>query len=138
LHRGIAQARPGNRLGDISHAIQTYAESFGFSVVREYVGHGVGAKLHEDPEIPNYGEPGHGPRLIPGMTIAIEPMINMGGWKVVLDRKDQWTVRTADGSLSAQFEHTVVVTEDGIEVLTLTPSQIAEGVRLKVDGKSFK
>ncbi len=115
---GIKFARPGYRVSDISHAIQAYAESFGFSVVREYVGHGVGARLHEDPEIPNYGEPGHGPRLIPGMTIAIEPMINMGRPQIrVLN--DGWTVVTADARPSAHYENTVLITRDEPEILTV-------------------
>ncbi len=115
---GIKFAKPGYRVSDISHAIQAYAESFGYSVVREYVGHGVGAKLHEDPEIPNYGEPGHGPRLIPGMTIAIEPMINMGRPQIrVLN--DGWTVVTADAKPSAHYENTVLITKDEPEILTV-------------------
>ncbi len=118
LMAGIAQAIPGNRIGDISHAVQEHAESFGYGVVREYVGHGVGKKLHEDPEVPNFGKPGRGVRLVPGMTLAIEPMINLVGEKV---RKlgDGWTVVTASGSLSAHFEHTIAITEDGPKILTL-------------------
>ena len=114
---GIKFARPGYRISDISHAIQKYAESFGFSVVREYVGHGVGAKLHEDPEIPNYGEPGHGPRLIPGMTLAIEPMINLGKPHIKV-LSDGWTVITADGQPSAHYENTVLITNGEPEILT--------------------
>ncbi|MFH1848144.1 MAG: type I methionyl aminopeptidase [Candidatus Omnitrophota bacterium] len=117
LEAGIEQARPGNRVSDISHAVQDLAESKGFSVVRAFVGHGIGSNLHEEPEIPNYGEPGKGARLDPGMALAIEPMINEGTWEVkVLD--DGWTAVTKDGKLSAHFEHTVLVTEGSAEVLT--------------------
>jgi len=118
LLEGIRAAIPGNRVGDIGHAVQQYVESRGYSVVRDFVGHGVGAKLHEDPSVPNFGTPGRGPRLLPGMTIAIEPMINAGGWEVeVLD--DGWTTITADGSLSAHFEHSIAVTDEGPVILTL-------------------
>ena len=117
LYRGIEQARPGNRLGDIGHAVQEYVEARNYSVVREFVGHGVGAKLHEDPSVPNYGTPGRGVRLLPGMTIAIEPMVNQGKAPVrILD--DGWTTVTRDGSLSAHFEHTVAITADGPVILT--------------------
>jgi methionyl aminopeptidase len=117
LQAGISTIRVGNRLSDIGHAVQQVAEGAGFSVVREYVGHGIGQSLHEDPQVPNYGEPGRGPELRPGLVLAVEPMVNLGGWETrVLD--DQWTVVTADGSLSAHFEHTIAVTEDGPEVLT--------------------
>ena len=117
LKAAIKIVKPGIRIGDISHAVQTVAEKEGYSIVRDFVGHGVGRQLHEDPQVPNFGEPGRGVRLIPGMTIAIEPMVNMGGFSVkVLD--DQWTVKTVDGSLSAHFEHSVVVTNDGCKVLT--------------------
>jgi len=117
LNIGIAQARPGNRLTDISHAVQTHVEHHGFSVVRDYVGHGIGAKMHEDPQVPNFGPPGRGPRLEPGMTLALEPMVNMGSYEVVtLD--DRWTVVTRDGKPSAHFEHTILITEDGPEILT--------------------
>jgi methionyl aminopeptidase len=117
LNIGIAQARPGNRLTDISHAVQTHVERHGFSVVRDYVGHGIGAKMHEDPQVPNFGPPGRGPRLEPGMTLALEPMVNMGSYEVVtLD--DRWTVVTRDGKPSAHFEHTILITEDGPEILT--------------------
>ena len=116
---GIKYSREGYRISDISHAIQEYVESNGFSVVREYVGHGVGAKMHEDPEVPNYGRPGHGPRLMRGMTIAVEPMVNMGGAAVrVLD--DEWTVVTADGSLSAHYENTILITPGEPEILTVS------------------
>lgn len=118
LSRGIAAARAGARVGAIGHAVQTYVESQGFSVVREYVGHGVGRQMHEDPQIPNYGSPDTGPVLRPGMVIAIEPMVNAGDWRTKRD-SDNWTVRTADGSLSAHFEHTLAVTDGDAEVLTL-------------------
>ncbi|HLB25261.1 MAG TPA: type I methionyl aminopeptidase [Nitrospirota bacterium] len=118
LERGIEKARPGNRVSDISNAVQSYAESSGYSVVREFVGHGIGRRLHEEPQVPNFGPPGQGPRLKAGTTLAIEPMINMGkSGTVVLD--DGWTAVTVDGKPSAHFEHTVAVTEDGPEILTL-------------------
>jgi methionyl aminopeptidase len=117
LHAGIEQCRAGGKLTDISHAIQRVTEEAGFSVVRSLVGHGVGRAMHEDPQIPNYGEPGRGPTLASGMTLAIEPMINAGGEDVVL-RPDRWTIATADGSLSAHFEHTVAVTEERPRILT--------------------
>ena len=117
LERGIAQARAGRRLGDISWAIQAYGESKGYGIVRQYVGHGVGRNLHEEPQVPNFGEPGRGPLLRVGMVLALEPMVTMGHWEVrVLD--DRWTAVTADGSLAAHFEHTVAVAEEGPEVLT--------------------
>ncbi len=117
LEHGIAQVRVGGRVSDIGHAIQQHVEAHGFSVVREFVGHGIGASLHEEPQIANYGEPGHGPRLAVGMVLAIEPMVNMGrpGVKVL---PDGWTAVTRDGSLSAHFEHTVAVTKEGPLVLT--------------------
>ena len=118
LNIGIKQAVVGNRLSDISHAIQKYVESAGFSVVRDLVGHGIGRELHEEPQLPNYGKPNRGPRLKEGMVLAIEPMVNMGGHKVIFE-KDNWTVRTADGSPSAHFEHTVVVKNGSAEILTL-------------------
>jgi methionyl aminopeptidase len=117
LLRGIAQALPGNHLSDISHAVQNYVESNGYSVVREYVGHGIGRNLHEDPQIPNYGELGKGIRLKPGMVLAIEPMVNAGGSATHV-QKDNWTAVTQDGSLSAHFEHTVAVMPDGPLILT--------------------
>jgi methionyl aminopeptidase len=117
LYAGIEQARAGGRLTDISHAVQRVTEEAGFSVVRSLVGHGVGREMHEDPQIPNYGEPGRGPTLAPGMTLAIEPMITAGGPEVVV-RPDRWTIATADGSLAAHFEHTVAVTEEGPRILT--------------------
>ena len=116
---GIRYARPGCRISDIGHAIQEYVESHGYSVVRAYVGHGVGAELHEEPEIPNYGEPGHGPRLVKGMTLAIEPMVNAGTYEIrVLD--NDWTVVTADGKLSAHYENTVLITDGEPEILTMS------------------
>jgi methionyl aminopeptidase len=117
LVAGIDQARPGNRIGDIGAAVQEIAEAGGFSVVREYVGHGIGNQMHEEPQIPNYGTPGKGMKLKPGMAICIEPMLNVGGWETRL-LEDGWTVVTADGSLSAHFEHTIAITADGPEVLT--------------------
>lgn len=118
LRRGIGAARAGARVGEIGHAIQTYAEGAGYSVVREYVGHGVGRQMHEDPQIPNYGSPQSGPVLREGMVIAIEPMVNIGDWRTKRD-DDNWTVRTVDGSLSAHFEHTLAITDGEAEVLTL-------------------
>ncbi len=117
LEAGIARILPGARLSDISHAVEEVVEGAGFSVVREYVGHGIGRSLHEDPQIPNYGPPGRGPVLRPGLVLAVEPMVNAGGWET-RQLADGWTVVTADGSLSAHFEHTVAVTEEGHEVLT--------------------
>jgi len=117
LELAIAQAKPGKRLGDISWAVQAYAENNGFSVVRDYCGHGVGRRLHEEPSIPNFGKPNSGIRLIPGMVLAIEPMINQGNYDVKT-LGDGWTVVTEDGKLCAHFEHMVAVTEDGNEVLT--------------------
>ena len=122
LEEGIKAAIAGNRIGDISAAIQRFAEPGGYGIVREYVGHGIGRALHEEPSVPNFGEGGRGPLLRPGMVIAIEPMLNMGGWQTrVLE--DDWTVVTADGSLSAHFEHTVAITEQGPEVLTRRNSE---------------
>ena len=118
---GIAQATKGHRVSDISHAIETYVESNGFSVVRTFVGHGVGAQLHEEPEVPNYGKPGRGPRLLPGMTLAIEPMVNEGTYDVKI-LKDHWTVVTVDGKLSAHYENTILITDGEPEILT-----VAEG-----------
>ena len=116
---GIREAKRGHRVQDISHAIQTYVESNGFSVVRSYVGHGVGRQLHEEPEVPNFGNPGRGPRLLPGMTLAIEPMVNEGVADVKVLR-DGWTVVTADGKLSAHYENTVLITDGEPEILTVT------------------
>ena len=118
LYEGIAQAVAGNRIGDIGSAVQRYVEMRGYSVVRQFVGHGVGTNLHEDPSVPNFGTPGRGPRLLPGMTLAIEPMINMGGPEVRI-LKDGWTTVTQDGKLSAHFEHTVAITKDGPVILTM-------------------
>ena len=117
LYEGIRAARAGGRVGDIGAAVQRYVEARGYSVVRDYVGHGVGTSLHESPEVPNYGVSGRGIRLLPGMTIAIEPMVNAGGEKVKV-LPDGWTVLTADGSLSAHFEHTVAITADGPQIMT--------------------
>ena len=118
LYEGIKAARAGGRIGDISHAVQAYVEARGYSVVRQFVGHGVGTHLHEAPEVPNFGTQGRGVRLIPGMTIAIEPMVNAGGAGVEV-QPDGWTVLTKDGSLSAHFEHTVAITADGPKIMTL-------------------
>ena len=122
LEEGIKAAVTGNRVGDISAAIQRFAEPGGYGIVREYVGHGIGRSLHEEPSVPNFGEVGRGPLLKPGMVIAIEPMLNMGGWQTRI-LQDNWTVVTADGSLSAHFEHTLAVTEQGPEVLTRRDSE---------------
>jgi methionyl aminopeptidase len=117
LHKGIAQAVAGNRLYDISHAVQEHVEAAGFSVVRDFVGHGIGRQLHEDPQIPNYGSPHQGPLLEEGMVLAIEPMVNQGTWQVQV-QGDGWTVVTADGKRSAHFENTIVITKNGPEILT--------------------
>jgi methionyl aminopeptidase len=117
LQVGIEKAVVGNRLSDISSAIQRYVESEGFSVVRNFVGHGIGRELHEEPQIPNYGKPGEGPEILAGMTLAIEPMVNAGGWEVKI-LNDGWTAVTKDRSLSAHFEHTIAVTNNGQEILT--------------------
>jgi methionyl aminopeptidase len=117
LYIGLKEAKPGERLSNISHAIQTYVEEHDFSVVREYVGHGVGQELHEDPQIPHYGPPNKGPRLKPGMVLAIEPMVN-AGTRYVKTLADDWTVVTVDGKMCAHFEHTVAITENGYEILT--------------------
>ncbi len=118
LEAATEQTRPGNRLGDIGHAIQDLAESRGYGVVRDLVSHGVGRKMHEEPQIPNYGRPGTGARLMPGMTFAIEPMITLGSYDIRISEWDGWSIYTADGSLSAHFEHTIAVTESGPWVLT--------------------
>jgi methionyl aminopeptidase len=118
LEAATEQTRAGNHLGDIGHAIQSLAEARGYGVVRDLVSHGVGRKMHEDPQIPNYGRPGTGPRLLPGMTFAIEPMITLGSYDIRLSEWDGWSIYTADGSLAAHFEHTIAVTEDGPWVLT--------------------
>ncbi|NHN35161.1 type I methionyl aminopeptidase [Paenibacillus agricola] len=117
LYKGLAEAKPDARLFTISYAIQQCVESEGFSIVREYVGHGIGSQLHEAPQIPNYGIPGRGPRLKPGMVLAIEPMVNVGG-RHVKTLQDNWTVVTVDGTLCAHFEHTIAITEDGYEIFT--------------------
>ena len=116
--KGIEYAKVGNRLTDISHGIQSYVEANGFSVVRDFVGHGIGRVVHEDPDIPNFGNPGRGPKLAVGMALAIEPMVNIGNYKVKT-LKDNWTVVTSDGSLSAHYENTIVILPDGPEILTL-------------------
>jgi methionyl aminopeptidase len=124
LEKGIAQVRIGGRISDIGHAIQQHVEANGFTVVREFVGHGIGASLHEEPQIANYGEPGRGPRLAEGMTLAIEPMVNMGKPAVKV-LADDWTAVTRDGSWSAHFEHTVAVTKQGPLVMTLRPTPVS-------------
>ena len=116
-HLGLKMAVAGNRIGDISHAIQEYVEAHGYSVVREFVGRGLGRELHEDPEVPNYGHPGRGARLVPGMTLAIEPMVN-AGTAAVRQLGDGWTVKTKDGALSAHFENSIVITANGPVILT--------------------
>ncbi|HLQ62433.1 MAG TPA: type I methionyl aminopeptidase [Candidatus Acidoferrales bacterium] len=117
LYKGIEQAQPGNRLGDISAAVQNHVEAAGFSVIRQFVGHGIGRQMHEDPQVPNFGAAGTGPELKPGMTLAIEPMVNAGSHEVFM-KPDGWTICTVDGSLSAYFEHTVAITQDGPRILT--------------------
>ena len=117
LYKGIEQAKPGNYVGDIGHAVQSHAESYGYSVVRELVGHGIGEKLHEEPQVPNYGNPNQGYKLHAGMCIAIEPMINLGS-KEVYTAKDGWTIFTMDGKVSAHFEHTIAIKEDGPHILS--------------------
>jgi methionyl aminopeptidase len=117
LYLGLKEAKPGERLSNISHSIQTFVEAEGFSIVREYVGHGVGQDLHEDPQIPHYGPPNRGPRLKPGMVLAIEPMVNAGS-RYVRTLTDNWTVVTVDGKMCAHFEHTIAITEEGYEILT--------------------
>jgi len=120
LYRGIAQAKVGNRIGDIGHAIQSYAEGEGFGVVRDFIGHGIGPTIHEDPQVPHYGLPGKGLRLKEGMTITIEPMITTGTWKMKMDNNG-WTARTRDGGYCAQYEHSLVITVDGPVLLTEQP-----------------
>jgi methionyl aminopeptidase len=134
LFRGIAEAKAGNRIGDVAFAIQSYVESFGYGVVRELVGHGVGKKLHEDPEVPNFGKRGKGVKIVPGMVFAIEPMINRGTKSVVQER-DGWTIRTSDRKPSAHFEHMVAVHEDRTEILT-THEYIEENYTYKWRNKS--
>jgi methionyl aminopeptidase len=115
---GIKHAVVGNRIGDISWAVQNYVESFGFSIVRDYVGHGIGREMHEEPPVPNYGKPGRGPKLLRGMALAIEPMVNMGGY-AVREKPDGWTVLTLDGKLSAHYENTIVILDNAAEILTI-------------------
>jgi methionyl aminopeptidase len=134
LFKGIESAKAGNRIGDVSYAIQSYVESFGYGVVRELVGHGVGKRLHEDPEVPNYGKRGKGPKIVAGMVFAIEPMINQGTRNVVQER-DGWTIRTSDRRPSAHFEHMVAVKENETEVLT-THKYIEENYSYKWRNKS--
>lgn len=117
LDIGIAKAVPGNRIGDISHAIQSFVESNGYSIVRDFVGHGIGKEMHEEPQVPHFGSPGTGPKLKEGMVIAIEPMVNAGDWRLRI-LQDNWTAVTVDGSLSAQFEHSVAITANGPDVLS--------------------
>ena len=117
LYLGIEKAIIGNRIGDISHAIQTYVEGEGFSIVRDFVGHGIGKDMHESPQVPHYGIPGRGPRLLEGMVLTIEPMVNTGIYNCTIDTNG-WTARTADGKLSAQYEHTLAITKDGPMILT--------------------
>ena len=117
--KGVETIKEGTRLGDLGYAIQSYAESFGYGVVRDLVGHGIGREMHEAPEVPNYGMPGRGFRLKAGMTIAIEPMITLGTWRVFQDEKDGWTIRTMDLKPAAHYENTIAVTKDGFEILTL-------------------
>jgi methionyl aminopeptidase len=134
LFKGIEQAKAGNRIGDIANAVQSFVEGFGYGVVRELVGHGIGKNLHEDPEVPNYGKRGKGVKIVPGMVFAIEPMINRGT-KNVVQEKDGWTIRTADRSPSAHFEHTVAILEDKTEILT-THRYIEENYTYKWRNKS--
>ena len=124
LFKAIMQVRPGGRVSDIGHAVQKHVEAYGFSIVREFVGHGIGQKMHEEPQVPNYGEPGRGPRLTEGMVLAIEPMVNAGKAAVKV-LADGWTAVTRDGSLSAHFEHTVAVTADGPWILTAREVPVA-------------
>ena len=123
LHLGLQQARAGNRVGDISNAVQVHVEQNGFSIVRDLVGHGIGREMHEEPAIPNFGPPGRGPRLVTGQVLAIEPMVNIGGYAVVT-RPDGWTVATKDGRWSAHFEHTVAVGPEGPEILSVLPGEL--------------
>ncbi len=132
LWQGIRQVRPGAHLGDVGHAIERHAKRRGCSVVREYCGHGIGRRMHEPPNVLNFGKPGTGERLRPGMTFTIEPMVNLGTRRV-RTLPDGWTVVTGDGRLSAQFEHTVAVTERGVEVLTLGGRQAGQGPRTSRD-----
>ncbi len=126
LHKGIENFREGNKLGDVGHAIQTHAEQFGYGVVRTLVGHGIGEKMHEDPQVPNYGKPGTGTKLRVGMVCALEPMITLGGWDVET-LSDKWTIVTRDGTLAAHFEHTVALTEEGPKILSVTDGPVLVG-----------
>ncbi len=126
LTAAIKQVRTGNKLGDIGHTIQSVAEPEGYGVVRDLVSHGVGRKMHEEPQIPNYGKPGSGPRLLPGMVFAVEPMITLGSYDIRLDERDGWSIYTADGSLAAHYEHTIAVTENGPWVLTADDAGVGE------------
>jgi methionyl aminopeptidase len=126
LYKGIEQVKIGNRIGDIGHAIQTYVEAEGFSVVREFIGHGIGSVIHEKPDVPHFGLPGKGPRIKEGMVFTIEPMVNMGHWATKMD-DNGWTARTMDGSLSAQYEHTIAVTKEGVLILTDQGEEKAAG-----------
>jgi methionyl aminopeptidase len=128
LYKAIEMARPGGRVSDIGHEVQRHVEAYGFSVVREFVGHGIGQRMHEEPQVPNYGEPGRGPRLAEGMVLAIEPMVNAGKAAVKV-LADGWTAVTRDGSLSAHFEHTVAVTADGPRILTAREVPVVQGAR---------
>lgn len=132
LELGIAEVKDGARIGDIGAAIQEYVEAQGCSVVRDFVGHGIGRKFHEDPQVKHYGKRGSGERMKTGMIFTIEPMVNLGSWEVLIDPVDKWTVTTADGSLSAQFEHTCLVTKTGVEVLTKRskPLRLSEDVAM--------
>ncbi|MCX7973325.1 MAG: type I methionyl aminopeptidase [Candidatus Aminicenantes bacterium] len=132
LYYGLEKVRVGNRISDISHAIQTFVESQGFSVIRAFVGHGIGQALHEEPQVPNFGPPGRGTLIKPGLTLAIEPMISAGDWREEI-LNDGWTAVTRDRSLAAHFEHTVVATDKGVEILTLVPEkQESEELRMEV------
>lgn len=134
LELAISIAKPGQRLGDVSYAVQSYVESRGFGVVRDFVGHGIGRMLHEDPQVPNYGKPGTGVPLKPGMTLAIEPMVTEGSWRVQV-LNDGWTVVTVDGSRAAHFEHTIAITENGCEVLTENPFLYEHTTSVSPSGK---
>lgn len=125
LYAGLEQVKPGNRVSDISHAVQTYLESHGCSTPRDYTGHGIGTEVHEDPSIPNWGEPGRGPKLRKGMCIAVEPMAHLGKAEVKV-MNDNWTVKTADHSLAVHYEHTVAITEDGYEIMTKVHKELID------------
>ena len=125
LYVGLEQVKPGNRVSDISHAVQTYLESHGCSTPRDYTGHGIGTEVHEDPSIPNWGEPGRGPKLRKGMCIAVEPMAHLGKAEVKV-MSDDWTVKTADHSLAAHYEHTVAITDDGYEIMTKVHKELID------------